>query len=801
MELPTKSPTGAQVLPSHPTLEGSSSGASTVIVISAAIAALYFGQEILIPLALAILLTFALAPLAKRLQRLGLHRVPAVLGAVLIAFTALATFGVIVGNQLLHLADNLPAYQTNVINKLEGLQALAPSGGMFERGSDMLDAFKAQLPAMGAGSSPSEVPTVRLERPVATPFEMLWKVALPLLAPIGTAGIVIVFVVFMLLEREDLRDRLLRLFGGNDLQQTTEAMNDAASRVSRFLLMQLLVNATYGLPIGLGLWVIGVPNALLWGLLATVLRFVPYVGPFIAAMFPIALSIAVDPGWSMLFLTLALIATIELISNCIVEPRLYGASTGISTVAILLAAIFWTAMWGPLGLLLSTPLTVCLAVIGRYVPHLRFLDVMLGSEPVLSRSERLYQRMLSGDIDEGQDLAENLLRQSALTTFFDETALPALRLAEADRSLKKLPMDLQATVSDSFCKVVGEIADLDCPIISDSSNAAAPIVWGKGSVLCIGGRTGLDLAMSCMLAQLLERRGIDARVLPGEAISPDGISSLDLTGVELVVVSFLSASGQAHGRQACRRLRRKQSDVQIMIGLWSERIDTTGVRDPAGSLGADFVEVTTIGAFRTIEALATEPITAAMKPAPIPQNEDVRLAALHDLDVLDTPQEERFDRFTRKLARVFDVPICLVSLVDEERQFWKSCEGLAAKNPEDREAPRETSICGHVVADNEVLVIEDVLKDKRFANNPWLKERGIRFYAGAPLRVDGGVAVGSVCVIDTKPRKVSDRDISFLQFVADEVMLEMKSGTDAAPSASSSAAPPPAGGESFAAAE
>ena len=213
-----------------------------------------------------------------------------------------------------------------------------------------------------------------------------------------------------------------------------------------------------------------------------------------------------------------------------------------------------------------------------------------------------------------------------------------------------------------------------------------------------------------------------------------------------------------------------------MIGLWSERIDTTGVRDPARSLGADFVEVTTIGAFRTIEALATEPITAAMKPAPIPQNEDVRLAALHDLDVLDTPQEERFDRFTRKLARVFDVPICLVSQVDEERQFWKSCEGLAAKNPEDREAPRETSICGHVVADNEVLVIEDVLKDKRFANNTWLKERGIRFYAGAPLRVDGGMAVGSVCVIDTNPRKVSERDISFLQFIADEVMLEMKGG-------------------------
>lgn len=773
MELPTKSPTGSQVLPSSPALQlGVSSGASTVIVLTAAIAALYFGREILIPLTLSILLTFALAPLAKRLQRLGLHRVPAVLGAVLLAFAALGAFGVIVGNQLFHLANNLPAYQTNVFNKLRSLQSIAPSGGMLERGSAMLDALSAQI---GEGSATAdEVTTVRIENEGASPLAMLWGVALPLLAPIGTAGIVIVFVVFMLLEREDLRDRLLRLVGGSDLQHTTEAMNDAATRVSRFLLMQLLVNATYGIPIGLGLWFIGVPNALLWGLLATVLRFVPYVGPFIAAMFPVALSIAVDPGWSMLFWTLALIATIELISNCIVEPRLYGASTGISTVAILLAAIFWTALWGPLGLLLSTPLTVCLAVIGRYVPHLRFLDVMLGSEPVLSRPERLYQRMLSADIDEGQDLAEKLLRQSALTSFFDETALPALRLAEADRAQKKLPIDLQATISDSFCKVVSEIADLDCPILPEESNSTAPIVWGKRSVLCIGGTTGLDLAAVCMLAQLLERRGIGARVLPGEAISPDGISSLDLTGVELVVVSFLSASGQAHARQACRRLRRKQSDMRIMIGLWSERIDTTDVRDPAGSLGADFVETSTTGAFQTIEALAIQAITAEMTPAPIPENEDVRLAALHDLDVLDTPQEERFDRYTRRLAKVFDAPICLVSLVDETRQFWKSAEGIAARQAEDREGPRETSICGHVVAGNEVLVIEDVLKDKRFANNPWLKERGLRFYAGAPLRAENGSAVGSVCVIDTKPRTVSDRDIEFLQFIADEVMLEMK---------------------------
>lgn len=329
MELPTRLPRGAPVLTTNSAFNGGASGASTVIVLAASIAALYFGRDILMPLALSILLTFALAPLAKRLQRIGLSRVPAVLAAVLLAFAAIAAFGVVVGSQLLDLADNLPAYQTNVMNKLADLTSFAPGGGFIERGSNMVDALLAQLPSIPGSSADSEVPTVRVERSAPTPFDMLWNVAIPMLAPVGTAGIVVVFVIFMLLEREDLRDRLIKLFGGGDIQQSTEAMNDAATRVSRFLLMQLFVNATYGIPIGIGLWVIGVPNALLWGLLATVLRFVPYIGPFIAAIFPIMLSIAVDPGWSMLLWTLALIATVELISNTIVEPHLYGASTGI----------------------------------------------------------------------------------------------------------------------------------------------------------------------------------------------------------------------------------------------------------------------------------------------------------------------------------------------------------------------------------------------------------------------------------------------------------------------------------------
>ncbi len=619
--------------------------------------------------------------------------------------------------------------------------------------------------------------TVRVEAQPTSTLKILQSIALPLLAPVGTAGIVIVLVVFMLLEREDLRDRLIGLSGG-DLQQTTQAMNDVARRVSRFLLMRLVVNATYGVPIGIGLWLIGVPNALLWGVLATVLRFVPYVGPFVAALFPIALAVAVDPGWSMLAWTVGLILIIELLSNCVVEPWLYGASTGVSTVAILIAAVFWTALWGPIGLLLSTPLTVCLAVVGRYVPHLRFLDVMLGSDPVLEPQERLYQRMLAGDAQEGEDMSEAILERRPLATFYDEVGLPALRLAEANRRRRRLVGELRALVIDGFVRLVADLADHEGADVEEKDRAArgAPVVWSGTPVVCIAGRTGLDRAAACMLAQLLERRGIGTRVLPADAISPEAIGSLDLEDVELVCLPYLGGSAVAQSRQACRRLRRRAPDAKLMVALWNGQLDERKCDGAADGLAADGLACSVSDALRRIEALATLPLSCPMMAAPIPAGEDGRLAVLHQTRLLDTPTEERFQRITRKLAKTFDMPVCLVSLVDEERQFWKAATGLPEDLARSRHASREMSICGHVVAANDVLVIEDVLKDRRFANNPWPKERGIRFYAGAPVRPEGGPAIGSLCVIDMVPHRLGERDLAFLQLMADEVWLEIQRG-------------------------
>jgi hypothetical protein len=265
------------------------------------------------------------------------------------------------------------------------------------------------------------------------PVEILKNVIVPLAAPFATAGLIIVVVIFMLLEREDLRDRFIRLVGYSDLHRTTEALQDAGKRVGRYLLMQLVVNTTYAIPITIGLWLIGIPNALLWGLLALVLRFVPYIGPAIAMLLPMLLALAVAPGWSMVLWTAGLFLVMELISNNIMEPWLYGSRTGLSSLAIIVAAIFWTWLWGPLGLVISTPLTVCLVVLGRHVPQFAFLDVMLGNEPVLEPHARLYQRLLAGDPDEATDYAEEFLEERYLVDYYDHIGIPALLIGETDR--------------------------------------------------------------------------------------------------------------------------------------------------------------------------------------------------------------------------------------------------------------------------------------------------------------------------------------------------------------------------------
>lgn len=743
--------------------------AGIILGVVLVVALLYVARDVLIPFAIAILLSFVLAPIVTRLRYIRVPRVPAVILIVTLAFTALGGLGMILGGQLMQLVEELPTYQGNIVEKIRAFRSAAPEGGALDRASSFVRELEEQLQP---DSARPEVPMVQVQEPQTSPLQMLASVARPLLAPIAMAGIVIVFVVFMLLEREDLRNRLIRLIG-SDLYLTTEAMNEAAHRVSRYLLMQLTVNATYGIPIGIGLYFIGVPGALLWGALAIVLRFIPYVGPFIAALFPLTLAIAVDPGWGTFLWALGLLVTVELVSNNVIEPWLYGASTGVSVVAIIIAAVFWTMLWGTAGLFLSTPLTVCLAVIGRYVPQLRFLDILLGSAPALSPAERFYQRLLASDPDEGVQIADEYLKERSVAEFYEEVALPALRLAEQDRLRDTALKESRVVVGGTLLDIVAELRDRDDPAQSSESEArVAETEWTGRPILCLAGRSTLDMGAAAMLGQLLERQGIPVRVLPAEAISREGIMCLELREFEGVCLSYLGAAAVAQAQQVCRRLRRISPDTPILIGLFNHQIDKT--KADAGAIPeANAVAVSLKEAIHHVREWSAAPNDAPVD-APIPAQEEVRLRDLKALGLLDTPAEERFDRVTRELASALHVPISLLTLVDETRQFWKSQTGLPDDLAHARQAPRETSICGHVVAENEILVIEDTHKDKRFANNEFLRERGIRFYAGAPLRSRNGQAIGALCVIDTVPRAFSASEKALLQVIADDVMTAME---------------------------
>jgi predicted PurR-regulated permease PerM len=586
------------------------SGLATLVALAIVVAALYVARAVLVPFALALLLSFVLAPGVLALRRLHLGRVPSVLVAVILASAVILGIGAVVASQVASLAENLPNYQRNIEAKIHAVQGAAP-GGVFERAQTMLHDLGKELAqskdegnsavAPARPESPKPVP-VEIRTPDPAPLQVIQNVIGPLLEPLATTGIVIVFVIFILLQREDLRDRFIRLAGSRDLHRTTQAINDAAGRVSRYLLMQGVVNAIYALPIGIGLAVIGVPNAALWGLLALLLRFIPYLGTFIAAAFPLALALAVAPGWSVLIWTGALFIVVEAAVNNIVEPLLYGASTGLSSMAIILSAVFWTWLWGPVGLLLSTPLTVCLVVLGRHVPQLQFLDVMLSNRAVLAPEETFYQRILADDPDEATDQAEEFLREKSLVEFYDEVAIPALALAQYDASRGALDAGRQRRLADGIAAVIENLADHP----ADPADAPEAADWRDGAVLLAAGRDALDEPPTLMLAQLLEQQGIAARLVPCEAMTASRVGTVDLSGVRLVCLAYVHPESFAHARYLVRRLRRRLPDGTLMAGFWTLARDELAGRDALAATGADLVVTSLAEALEQIRA-ATAP--------------------------------------------------------------------------------------------------------------------------------------------------------------------------------------------------
>ncbi|MBV9829284.1 MAG: AI-2E family transporter [Alphaproteobacteria bacterium] len=584
-----------------PQESGTARAMPALVVAAITIAGIYFSRPVLEPLALALLLSLMLSPAVFWLQRRGLGRAPAVLGTVFLAFIVIVGLIAAIGEEAVNLMQNLPQYETNISTKVRSLSGV-PGSGLFERVSHVFHDLNDELTSgdgatAAAGAGPPVPVQIRPSEPAS--LGVVREIVGPLVSPIASTGLVLLFAVMMLLKREDLRNRVLRLAGARDFHRTTSAMNEAAERVSRYLLMQLAVGITYGVPVGIGLWVIGIPNAALWGLVGIVLRYIPYLGGALTPIFPIALAIAVSPGWGMLAGTVLLFISVELVVGNVVEPWLYGRSTGLSPVAVTAAAVFWTWLWGTAGLLLATPLTVCLVVVGRHVPHLQFLDILLGNQPVLSPEETLYQRLLAHDPEEATEQAEAFAREKSIEAFFDEVALPALVMAQRDSDRGVLAQHRAGVLAEGFAGVLDNLAE-------DGWMEDEPTGQGQ-TVVCLAGRSELDLAAAWILRHMLRLRGHRAVVFAPDAVSAFNLSRLPLDGVGVVCLSMLGGAADARTRYLVRRLRRRVRRASIILGYWGLDPGNFQIAEVLAATAADKLVTGLVTAVNEIEAALGEP--------------------------------------------------------------------------------------------------------------------------------------------------------------------------------------------------
>ena len=611
---------------------------ATILMGVIVVAALYLARDILIPIALAVLVSFVLAPMALALRRTGLPRVPAVIAVVAISFGVILGIGALGTTQLSQLAEKLPEYQSNINNKIRSLRGSTASDGTVSKATTVLKEIGREI---SGANQPQAVPsTTRVEpseqapmpveiRPGATnPLKVAIEFLQPLLGPLASTGLVILFVIFILLQREDLRDRMIKLLGTKEIHRTTEVMDEAAARLSRYFLLQTALNAGFGVVVGVALWIIGVPSPLLWGIFTMLMRFVPYIGSILAAVLPVALAAAVDPGWTMVGWTIALFLIGEPVMGHVVEPLVFGKHTGLSPVAIVAAATFWTWLWGPIGLIVATPLTLCLVILGQYTKRLEFLHVLLGDQPALTPPESFYQRLIAGDPAEIIEQAEAQLKQCQLTEYYETVALPGLALAQRDMSSGELPPERQALLVDGIMELIDGLSDHeDVPcepqtVAMEVADNASPPLYGhqlsvgtsngtlQVAVLCLGGRGAVDHAAAALLAQLLGRNGIGAELARDQGSQGLAAMQAELGQVPLVCVCYVATARPVQVRLMMRRIRRMFPAAKVVVGLWRMPYDTSALQEIESAAGGDLFAST------LTEALAV--CTAALK-APVDQ--------------------------------------------------------------------------------------------------------------------------------------------------------------------------------------
>jgi predicted PurR-regulated permease PerM len=589
------------------------------------VGALYFARELLVPIALAILLSFLLGPLVSRLERLKLPRVAAVIIVVLLSFAVLSGIGYVVYNQ----TSDLSAHRTEYIKSVKSKIQSVPVLGWMRRAqkeftqlnktpaNELTTAPATQQTENGASENNNHANDQSKQNPVdvfvvnppdqgastTSPLDLIGTIGAAILGPLGTAFIVTVFTIFMLVQREDLRDRVIRLAGRDRLTTTTQALDDAAARVSRYLQMQSIVNGGVGVVVTIGLWSIGkifghpFPSPALWGMLAALLRFIPYVGIWVAASVPILLSLAVFDHATTALVTLLMFGTTEVIAANAIEPMLFGSSTGIATLAVLVAAAFWTWLWGPVGLLLSTPLTVCLVVMGKYVPQLEFLTVLLAETPALEPPDRVYQRLMALDQEEAAELVNEYARKMPLEELYDTVLSPALAMAEQDHHRGDLDDERHSFILAGIRDIVDELGDQHrasevkadaqaqveqargdkpaTPVAVRSALAQAPegtrVMLPRGctmSVVCLPAADDADEIAAIMLGQLLEIRGYCVVVASVTQLASEMVATVEKTKADLVCVSALPPAAVTHSRYLCKRLHGKLPNIDMVVGLW-----------------------------------------------------------------------------------------------------------------------------------------------------------------------------------------------------------------------------------------
>jgi predicted PurR-regulated permease PerM/CheY-like chemotaxis protein len=562
-------------------------GLATILLV---VAVLYWGRPVLLPLALAALFSFILTPAVSWLERHHLRRVPSVLIATLLVFALLGGLGYILTLQMGQMAEELPKHTQNIKAKLDDLRTgSGPIAKIVRMGQDVVASVQDvnRASEATAAAEPQPAPS-----PAWPDLHWLTGFAGSAVEALAAAALVIVLAIFMLAKREDLRDRLIRLFGRGHLTATTRALDEAGQRISRYLLMLVMVNAAYGTVLSIGLFFIGVPFALLWGFLAAALRFIPYIGAWIGAAFPIALSIATAPGWLQPVLVFALILALELFVSNVVEPILYGRSMGVSEVALLVSAAFWAWLWGPIGLLLSVPMTVCVAVLGKYVPQLEFFEILLGDQPVLDASVRYYQRLLAHDEDEASDMIEEYLRDHPWQSVFDDVLMPALALARRDRDRGELELGeaevLYQTTRELLDDLVfreQQISKIASTPVDETPAADGPTVTALGFP---AHDEGDELALR-MLGLMLEPLNCRLEIFSSRSLAAEVCQRASQKQPAFVVLAALAPGSLASVRHLCKRLRNQCPETKLIVVRWGVDENPERTRDSLRHAGADDV--------------------------------------------------------------------------------------------------------------------------------------------------------------------------------------------------------------------